>query len=192
MISQALKESTAQAHQDVETYNPLMQPHFSTQDYASYLGVLAGYYKKLEARFKELSPQLPPELSLASRLKLDSLLKDLQQLQAPLIEIDFSMPSIKSRAQFWGHFYVLEGSTLGGQIISRRLAEKLNLEPSTLNFFSSYKEKTGPMWKSFIEVLNSQNFTPEETQEVISSAQEGFHFYGKALQQVQKSMGTQL
>lgn len=186
MMAKILKEATASFHQEVENLNPLLTPGFSRSDYATYLGVLAGYYQKLESQIPSLQAHLPRELQLADRMKLDLLLADLQALNAPLIPMNFPLPKLQKPAQFWGHFYVLEGSTLGGQVISRRLQENLNLNVNQLNFFNSYREKTMPMWREFTSLLNAQSFSELEIHDVLAAAHDGFTTYGLLLQQIQR------
>jgi heme oxygenase len=53
-----------------------------------------------------------------------------------------------------GAFYVLEGATLGGQILLRHLTR--HFEGAAVGgfaFFRAYGEQVGPMWKAFGEVL---------------------------------------
>jgi heme oxygenase len=54
-----------------------------------------------------------------------------------------------STAAALGSLYVMEGSTLGGQVISRALAEAPWLPPGGLTYFNPYGDRTGAMWRSF-------------------------------------------
>lgn len=57
-----------------------------------------------------------------------------------------------------GSMYVLEGSTLGGQIIYREAADKLGLTPERYGrFFYGYGTRTAAMWKGFGEMLQSRH-----------------------------------
>jgi heme oxygenase len=52
---------------------------------------------------------------------------------------------------------VLEGATLGGQIITRHLQTHLGLTPeSGTAFFHGYGPETGPRWKSFVSGLRTE------------------------------------
>ncbi len=56
--------------------------------------------------------------------------------------------------QALGCLYVLEGSTLGGQVVTRYLAGVPSMEDVTwFSFFSSYGAEVGPMWQEFGEFL---------------------------------------
>ncbi|WP_435524354.1 hypothetical protein [Chryseobacterium indoltheticum] len=43
--------------------------------------------------------------------------------------------------------YVVEGSTLGGNVIAKQLSKTEGFDNVTFNFFGCYQENTGPMWK---------------------------------------------
>ena len=75
-----------------------------------------------------------------------------------------------------GALYVLEGSTLGGQMIARMLQKNplLNLVPGQLNFFLGYKKETGPKWKSFQAALN---LLDGETETLVSTARQTFSLF---------------
>lgn len=60
-----------------------------------------------------------------------------------------------SRAEALGLLYVLEGSTLGGQVIRKRLlARGHGLDG--VSFLDPYGADTGPRWKGFLAVLNRE------------------------------------
>ena len=67
--------------------------------------------------------------------------------------------------------YVLEGATLGGQIISRHLQTQLGInEKSGCAFFGSYGQEVGPLWKSFIAVLSKYPKTQAQNEKIVQSA----------------------
>jgi heme oxygenase len=59
-------------------------------------------------------------------------------------------------ARVLGSFYVLEGSTLGGQLITRHLSSADWLPAQGLRYFNPYGSRTGEMWRSFRRWLESQ------------------------------------
>jgi heme oxygenase len=62
-----------------------------------------------------------------------------------------------------GSLYVLEGSTLGGQIISRGLAGAPWLPAEGLGYFDPYGVATGTMWRQFriwAETVSTTSGTP--------------------------------
>ena len=48
-----------------------------------------------------------------------------------------------------GSLYVMEGSTLGGRLISRALASEPWPPAGGLRYFEPYGDRTGPMWRGF-------------------------------------------
>ena len=60
------------------------------------------------------------------------------------------VPVIDSLAAALGCMYVLEGSSLGGRIITRHVRAKLGITEETGGrFFHGYGEQTGEMWRAF-------------------------------------------
>ena len=65
-----------------------------------------------------------------------------------------ALPTIGGIPEALGCLYVMEGATLGGQIIRRQAASRLGLGPSSgCSFFSAYGEQVGPMWRAFRAAL---------------------------------------
>ena len=64
------------------------------------------------------------------------------------------LPDLPGPAAVLGCAYVLEGATLGGQILSRHVAGCLGLSAETGGrFFHGYGERTGAMWKAFTSAV---------------------------------------
>jgi heme oxygenase len=66
-----------------------------------------------------------------------------------------TFPRPASRAQALGMLYVLEGSTLGGRLILRMLAERGINDPD-LEFLDPYGPDAGLRWRSFLSVLSRE------------------------------------
>ena len=172
MFSEKLKEYTAEAHRDLERK---MIPHLrnirSREDYTQLLDFMHGYYEPLEERLSHFLPVDFPH-SHAENIR-----KDIAQL-APGFESSNmraeKMPRINSTARALGVLYVLEGSTLGGQVITKMISKQLGTESTEgFNFYNPYREKTADNWNSFRRKLN-QSFTDEEQTEIIEGANETF------------------
>lgn len=106
-------------------------------------------------------------VDLIARLKSNHIKNDIQKLgfepKKELID-PFNDSSFSSAI---GMLYVLEGSSMGGQIIAKEL-QKLNLPH---DYFYPYKENTMQMWTNFIEFLNRCQNEPdfEEERAIISA-----------------------
>ncbi|WP_038168193.1 biliverdin-producing heme oxygenase [Verrucomicrobium sp. BvORR106] len=60
------------------------------------------------------------------------------------------LPPLSSASHAVGCLYVLEGSTLGGQLITKRFSSTLGTTPDQGGrFFSGYGEETVPHWRAF-------------------------------------------
>ena len=63
--------------------------------------------------------------------------------------------SIRTAEAAWGTLYVLEGSTLGGQLIARHLAETLGLGPTSgAGGLVPHGADTGGLWRDFKRLLD--------------------------------------
>jgi heme oxygenase len=121
----------------------------------------------------------PLQANLAERQKLLLLERDLnhfgmtsETLQSiPRCQL---LPRLDDVPAALGSMYVLEGSTLGGQIISRRLEDKFGLRNgSGYSFFQGYGKDTAKMWQGFLSVLATHS--PAEHHHItIRAARETF------------------
>jgi heme oxygenase len=129
--------------------------HFLTKMY--------GFLVPYEAQLRQ--QDLGTEWEVSTRQRAHLILKDLQ-LPAGQLPVCPDMPPLGTWPQLLGAMYVLEGSTLGGQVISRQLA-KANIP--LRSYFSGYGERTGPLWKVFCQLL-SQEATPDNQAAIVQSA----------------------
>ena len=77
------------------------------------------------------------------------------------------MPPLRTHAQLLGALYVMEGSTLGGQVIARQL-DKAGIAGRT--FFAGRAERTGPLWKQFSQLLAEDAAGTTAPDAVVASA----------------------
>ncbi len=111
------------------------------------------------------------------RRKSESLVNDIQDLGGiiPQKAADLDLPEIENDLQAFGALYVIEGSTLGGKIISKIMSKQLNLiDEKGLSFFISYGDSTEKMWDQFKEVLDVQPQTKSDRALIINAADDTF------------------
>jgi heme oxygenase len=85
------------------------------------------------------------------------------------------LPKISSQAHALGALYVMEGSTLGGRMISKMLKENLGLESENgAGFFNGYGVHTMQKWNAFKEVLSDYCTTHFCEEEIVSTADDTF------------------
>ncbi|MEI8209163.1 MAG: biliverdin-producing heme oxygenase [Methylococcales bacterium] len=154
-----LRNATGPLHKRLETNLNLLSPSFSRMDYLRLVRAFWGYYRPLEASLigvPELHDWLP---DIAMRSKLPLLAADLKALGVDgdvldRLSICHELPACTDLTTALGCLYVLEGSTLGGQVISRHLKDLFNLNAENgAAFFTGYGEQTGSMWQTFKAVL---------------------------------------
>lgn len=159
-VSAQVKQATQQGHAEVEgllmTRLAALQ---SADDYAVILKMFYGYFSPLEMCIRRhLTPAVLDDVE--QRRKAGLLLTDLAALgyAGNSLPLCLHLPRIHNTAQAFGALYVLEGSTLGGKVISRMLlnTDVLADRHDALHFFSGYKEETGNRWKTFLAALNRQ------------------------------------
>jgi heme oxygenase len=173
-----LKRETQALHGATEARMPVMDPALTRAAYAGLLAQMYALISPLETRLLALG--LPASLSLEDRLKTPALRRDLSALgvAVPTERADWLPGDVPAGL---GTLYVLEGGTLGGQIISRHLEPRLGLGAGAgLAYFSGYGPQTGPMWKRFAEAM-TREVGPEVGDAVVEGARETFLAFGRAL-----------
>jgi heme oxygenase len=160
-ILQRLKEETLPQHQKIEAHLPVLDEGFARDDYYALLSVFWGYYSPVEAQIMER-----PEWFRATSYGYDFTARR----KTPLLECELSengvgsplhslsycekLPALERWEHVLGCLYVLEGATLGGQIIRRHLETKFD---ASFRFFNPYGERTGLMWRQFGAFLTTES-----------------------------------
>ena len=161
MLTDLLRDETRAQHTQLEAVNPLPR---SKAEYVEQLKKFFGYVEPWERALSQVLPADDP--IRAGREKTPWLEDDLdffdieraQREQLPRVS---ELPSLSSRAEILGAVYVLEGSTLGGQIIARHLEEALGLRDGRgYRYFLSYGSRVSAQWKTFrAELLRASSAT---------------------------------
>ena len=133
---------------------------------ATFLAKMYGFVQPYEAALHQHAAEFGPEWQLEQRYRAPLILDDLARLGfAGAPPVCPALPPLATRAQLLGAMYVLEGSTLGGQVIARQLAAG-GIEGRT--FFSGRAERTGPLWKQFTQLLEAA--ATEDADAMVASA----------------------
>ncbi|MDQ0593118.1 heme oxygenase [Chryseobacterium ginsenosidimutans] len=178
MVSEYLKQNTAEYHDAAEKLfnsEKIFNKTFTLEDYKKIIGT--NYLMLLHSEdkiFSSLSDKFSEKLRLSDRKKLPLIEKDLVSLalenQNESYELEFT-----NENEALGAMYVIEGSTLGGNVIAKQLSKTEGFDNVTFNFFGCYQENAGPMWKNFKEVLDTE-VTEEKYDEVLSGAKKLYTF----------------
>ena len=176
-----IKSETRAAHEHIEQNyltNGIVKQSILKSEYIELLRRFLSFYAPCEAQIKGVNFWMKDFLEINKRYKSHLLIKDLTYLNQPLQELNnltacSDVPVLDNDAQIFGYLYVVEGSTLGGQILSKQLIARFGFGQDTgAAFFNSYgKEQLGFMWKNFQQALQSfiEKF-PEMSNVIIESA----------------------
>jgi heme oxygenase len=161
----ALRDGTRDLHDRTEAAFVLGEAARVTRPvYAEVLARLHDFYAAAEAALGAWAPALAAHgVDVAARHKAALLRRDLAALgsRPPALPGGaapagaFPAPAVPTAAHAFGLAYVLEGATLGGQLLRRRLGPALGLTPERgLAFFAAYGAEVGPMWRAFTAALD--------------------------------------
>ncbi|MGF6391907.1 biliverdin-producing heme oxygenase [Pseudomonas plecoglossicida] len=168
----ALREATLACHKSLEVRLPFFDTGFDTAAYSRLLQAYYGFHTPLEARLGTWQEPV--------RAKTPALTQDLQALKLSASDIDTlplcqALPAINDEASALGVMYVLEGSTLGGQVLKRAMAERLGLRPgSGTSFLDVYGAQTGRYWRDFLERLGQASTAPATKAATVQAAVDTF------------------
>lgn len=153
-----LRQATHDAHRRLDARHILSAPHYTLQDYIAVLSAYRELHGRLETRLDPYAETITG-LEWTQRRKLHLLERDLAYLssraQRPQLD-DAQLPEIRSVPAALGCLYVMEGSTLGGRVLLKRVNAKLGLDVGRgATFLHAYGELTGEMWRRFTACLRS-------------------------------------
>jgi heme oxygenase len=175
-ILDRLRKGTADIHQLIEQRVPIFREGFNLEDYTRLVESFFGFWTPVEERLSKWASLRDPDLALESRFKCSLLREDLLILgrdPASVPQCD-RLPRLDTFPQGLGCLYVLEGSTLGAQIISRHLQEKLQLSAgSGASFFNAYGGSVGARWLEFKRFV-SASVNREHADNVVEAARQTF------------------
>jgi heme oxygenase (biliverdin-IX-beta and delta-forming) len=175
-LLQRLKQTTAQVHRRVEERLDVFSDHFDLARYVALLQRFYGFWAPIEENLQRFPELYNPALALHSRLKAHLLEADMRvfRIDSALVARCAHLPHIRTFGQALGCMYVLEGSTLGSQIIARHLTELFQIDSgSGAAFFNAYGGAIGARWSEFREFLISST-DASSADELLGAALETF------------------
>jgi heme oxygenase len=177
-IMAELKAATRAQHEATED---VVGFEAATRDLLSYRHLLEkfyGFYAPTEQKLQQVSGLANAVPDIPARMKTNLLRDDIKDLggDASNLPLCQSLPDLSNTSQAIGCVYVLEGATLGGQILSRQAKNALAVTPEYAGrFFSSYGPKVGSMWKSFSQSADAYSEShPSERSAIVKSATDTF------------------
>lgn len=151
-LSLFLRRSTAEAHARLEGSLDMMRPPLQAARFVHLLERFYGFHCAWEAalgRYESFSDLL------SGRSRVAYLRQDLLALgrsQSAVAALPWCLEAGRladQEAQALGSAYVMEGSTLGGQLIRKALEGQPWRPAAGLGYFNPYGPHTGEMWRSF-------------------------------------------
>ncbi|MGB4400332.1 MAG: biliverdin-producing heme oxygenase [Daejeonella sp.] len=171
---QRLKEATRELHEQVETQNLAMQIMDHSIDLETYkLLLLQNYiaYQATENAIKQFLPEYNGK-------KHKQLQQDLEELG---VTIESPSPvdpfECHSQAEALGAAYVVEGSALGGMLISKNLEKCRGLDSIEQHHFFNGNKDSLEDWNSYKIALEQYKFSEATENEALEKAKETFRFF---------------
>ena len=165
----SLRERTGEAHERLEGGLDVLDRCHDRDAYAALLSCFRSVYSPLERALGACprTGSLVPDW--AERRKTGWLDEDLALLGVPAPP-DAAVPAVETAEDVAGTAYVMEGATLGGAVVLRRL-EQAWTEPLPHRFFTSYGADRGRRWREFRQRVDAAALDVDAT---VASAERTF------------------
>lgn len=176
MLSNSIKDFTRNVHHDLEkTLIARIKGITTIEGYVKLLAMMYGFYEPVEKVIdKHITTDDIPHYAL--RRKAGALLDDIRIFvpgyQPPPLATE--LPFVNSYTTALGSMYVMEGSTLGGKIISGMVQKQLQLQHGAgTSFFNSYGNEADKMWQTFRDKLD-EPFSDADKNAILTAAENTF------------------
>lgn len=183
-----LREGTSDCHVALEKSLDLLQRVTTPVEYRELIKRFFTLYEPLEAELAAVVDWNASGWDFSAHRKTPWLREDLLALGVPATEIaDWPRcESTKTPASFGaaiGCAYVLEGSTLGGQMLAKQFRDTLGITPQRGGqFFQGYGAATMPSWRAFGGWADAQaNADPHLKDQAVRGARDTFEVFSRWL-----------
>lgn len=188
MILEKLKSGTSSIHNELEHNNLgvfIMDGSITLMQYETFLRQNFMVYKAVEdfinARYDKLPVALKP---FAGYDKTNALAKDISGFSNALLPQPSGMTGAREESTLVGMLYVIEGSMVGGMMMSKKLERCNELSNITEHhFFSKNVTDSLSRWKRFKDAMNTTSFTKAEIQKAVQSARDTFDLFKEVYRQ---------
>ncbi|TFY88636.1 biliverdin-producing heme oxygenase [Pseudomonas kairouanensis] len=175
-LLEALRTGTALLHVGLEKRLPFFSEHLDADWYQRLLQAYYGFYGPMEVALYD-SGLIPEGYDAVLRVKTPTLLSDLGALGVDERALPrcTELPLFDTPAACLGALYVLEGATLGGQVLRREMAQRLDVNADNGGaFLDIYGAETGRRWKDFLDYLGRQPLDTSAKQRAVDAARSTF------------------
>lgn len=184
MILEDLRLHTRPYHEKIER-NPLLSsltaPELAQKKYVSILKRFYGFFRPMEESLIRECGQSDFQKVIERRCKTPLLQKDLAYFEgdsggAYAIPVCTNLPRLDTRAKQLGFLYVSEGSTLGGQVITKALKSSIGISVNQGGaFFDGYGPQTRAMWEETCRIIvEGADALGSKRSQIVSAAVETF------------------
>jgi heme oxygenase len=169
-----LRQETGAAHRELDATLDLVD-RLSAGD--KRVGLLAGYHRlhwQTEAKVA-LSLCGIVDLDFSARRRSPLIAEGIRTLGHEAVADNTAGLGVLSRAEAFGAFYVLEGSSLGGRVILKELKRR-DVSPAGLGFLDPYGADTSRRWQSFLAILEREVKSDQQKSDAVKGALATFAF----------------
>ncbi|TVZ53328.1 biliverdin-producing heme oxygenase [Dokdonia sp. Hel_I_53] len=182
MILEKLKADTFEIHKEVEKDNLakfIMDESITQTQYEILLRQNFKVYKAVEDFVNSHYDILPQELkAFTGYEKTNRLAKDINSFSNLPLPQPYKIASNRDLATVIGLLYVIEGSMLGGMMMSKKIQSCAHLSHiDTHHFYHSNVKESAARWKNFKAVLTSITFSDQESENAVASAMKTFSLF---------------
>ena len=174
-VKQVLQEATHYQHKQLDShrlYRQLFLPTLSTDIYAQILQNFYQWHVLMQSRLVGLDADQFPFIQepILSRLQLD-----FQNMGTFFKHRMHEIPvqNHYSYAYQLGALYVVQGASMGGQIIAPKV-EKLLQRQDVTNYFRGARARTAELWQQTLQHLEQALDNPLLIEQAVQGAQESF------------------
>lgn len=178
-LLEALRTGTALLHVALEKRLPFFSDDLNADWYQRLLQAYYGFYQPMEAALYDCD-LIPEGFDRVLRVKTPTLLNDLYALGLSETTVKAlprctDLPTLETPAACLGALYVLEGATLGGQVLRREMAQRLGIDARNGGaFLDIYGAETGRRWKDFLDYLGRMPLDAHARQHAVDAARSTF------------------
>lgn len=175
LMRDRLREATAAAHRRVEEHVDLLNPNLTVDAYRNILCAFYGYYEPLERRVAAAALLAPLRdfdlIDRTARIERDLLTLGASRSELEALARCPDIPNIVRPADVAGILYVIEGASLGGQVIGRALARKFGISARNgASFFVGEGPRTAIRWKNVLRWIDDVASTEYDASAVVDAA----------------------
>lgn len=185
-LRERLRLVTRAAHLRLEAEVDFDNRLTSLAVYRSFLEDFYGFVRPLEAAMARLDLGAIG-IDFNARRKLPWIEADLKDLGHTAESLEAlpkftGTPALSDPVEALGALYVLEGSSLGRQVMLSKIRARLGAGYGvSARFFSGYGPETAVMWQSFVAILNQSGASPEAERKIEAAALATFAAFERSL-----------